>query len=172
MEKCGWLFYTKTKKIFHWIGLQISAKSRVRVTVHTIAVFPPEAIKGVGNFASIVLFTFYTLPEKGQQFPKFSTLALRCITCYVIPRSILLSAIALDQWASEKSLSHVINKFVTGIDLYSFICLLSYFRPRDCTLQNCFFQNQTCILVKMNDFQIHRKDKFPQGMIWNGQFTY
>ena len=161
MEKCGWLFYTITIKISLWIRLQISAKSRARVTAHTIVVFPPEAIKCVGNFASIVLFTFYNLPEKGQQFHKFSTFALRCVTCYVILWSILSSAIALDQWAHEKSLSYGINKFVTGIDLYSFVCLLPYFRPRDCTLENCFFQIQTCILVKVNDFQIHKKDKFP-----------
>ena len=60
------------------------------------------------------------------------------------------------------------------IDLFSFVCLLSHFRPRDGNLGNYLFQFLTYPLENewINFWYTKKKILWEHHIIWNGQFTY
>ena len=97
--------------------------------------FPPQAVNSVEIFAPIILLTFYNSAWVGvflevtllvfwksvNNFSSFQKFDLHCVTCYVTSRSILLSIIAPDQWACEKSLCYGINIYICTSILIVFI---------------------------------------------------
>ena len=75
----------------------------------------PPCFVNIAGFCWIQLAGFCFM-KKGRKFPKFSTFALLCITCYVISWSILSSIIVLNQWAREKSLSYGLKCLKKGCE--------------------------------------------------------
>ena len=99
--------------MYRWIRSEMDAKSCACVTARTIAVFPLDGVKWVGNFAQIVLLSFCSLPDfvlwkSVKNFVSFLKFASRCVT-YATSYHGLSSTITLDQWTREKSLSNGIN---------------------------------------------------------------
>lgn len=122
-KKCCWLFYS--------IAMESPAHMWQLVRSQFFYLKPPN-VKIMGNFAPIVLLTFYDLLDfvLWKSFDNFkssfSKLSLHCITCYVISQSIQSSDIPPDQQAPKKSLSYGIIAIVfEDRDIYSVVCFIA-----------------------------------------------